>query len=175
MNSGSDMADVKAITIGHGTEVTMHFTLSLPDGTVADTTRESEPLTFTMGDGTLIEGLELMLYGLKPGDTQCLSIDPRDAFGFPDEDNVHELERSEFSPEFDIKEGVIMEFSTPSGETLPGTIKEVTDDKVKVDFNHPLAGLEIVFDVEILDIKPSQEQIEAMEKGDTNPVVSGEE
>lgn len=169
------MADIEAITIGHGTEVTMHFTLSLPDGTVADSTRDADPITFTMGDGTLIEGLELMLYGLKPGDKQCLSIDPRDAFGFPDEENVQQMDRSEFSAEFDLKPGVIMEFATPSGDTLPGTIKEVSDDKVTVDFNHPLAGLEILFDVEILTIKASQEQLDAIKNGDVNQIVMDEE
>jgi len=169
------MSQLETLTIGQGTEVTMHFTLSLPDGTVADTTRESEPLTFTMGDGTLIEGLEYMLFGLKPGDKQCLSIDPRDAFGFPDEENVHELDRSEFNPDIEIKEGVIMEFSTPSGDTIPGTIELITEEKVRVDFNHPLAGLEIVFDVEILNIKASQEQLDAIANGDVNPIIADDD
>ena len=78
-------ADIDALTIGPGSEVLMHFTLSLADGTVADSTRDGEPLRFVMGDGTLIEGLELVLYGLKAGDRQCLSIVPRDGFGFPNE------------------------------------------------------------------------------------------
>ena len=89
-------ADIEALTIGPGSEVLMHFSLSLADGTVADSTNEGEPLRFVMGDGTLIEGLELVLYGLKQGDRQCLSIEPRDAFGFPDEENIHTLPRSEF-------------------------------------------------------------------------------
>ena len=147
-------ADIEALTIGPGSEVLMHFTLSLADGTVADSTDEGEPLRFVMGDGTLIEGLELVLYGLKKGDRQCLSIDPRDAFGFPDEENIHTMPRSEFPAEMQLEAGLIISFTTPSGEEVPGAIQEVKDDEVVVDFNHPLAGNEIIFDVEILEIKP---------------------
>ncbi len=149
------MGDVEALTIGHGSEVTMHFSLTLEDGTVADATVDGEPMTFTMGDGTMVEGLEMVLYGLKVGDKQSLSIDPRDTFGFPDEENIHTLPRSEFSDEMKIEEGMIIGFSTPSGEEIPGAILEIGDDEVKVDFNHPLAGHEVVFTVEILDIKPA--------------------
>ena len=147
-------ADIEALTIGPGSEVLMHFSLSLVDGTVADSTNEGEPLRFVMGDGTLIEGLELVLYGLKQGDRQCLSIEPRDAFGFPDEDNIHTLPRSEFPADIPLEAGLIIGFTTPSGEEVPGAIKEIREDEVVVDFNHPLAGNEIIFDVEILEIKP---------------------
>lgn len=132
----------------------MHFSLSLADGTVADSTREGEPLRFVMGDGTLIEGLELVLYGLKEGDQQCLSIEPRDAFGFPDEENIHTMPRSEFPADMQLEVGMIIGFSTPSGEEVPGAIQEIKDDEVVVDFNHPLAGHEVIFDVEILEVKP---------------------
>ncbi len=149
-------ADVEALTIGPGCEVTLHFTLTLADGTVADSSREGEPLTFTMGDGSLIEGLELALYGLKAGDRQVVTLDPREAFGFPDPDNVHRLPRSEFPADMAPEEGQIVAFSTPSGEEIPGAIMEVNENEVTVDFNHPLAGHEIVFDVEILAISPAK-------------------
>ncbi len=147
-------ADIEAITIGPGSEVEMHFSLTLPDGTVADTTRDGEPMKFTMGDGSLIDGLELVLYGLKQGERQVLSIEPRDAFGYPDEDNIHEMQREDFPAGMQLEEGIVIGFSTPSGEEVPGTIKEIKKDRVVVDFNHPLAGFEILFDVEILSINP---------------------
>ena len=149
-------ADVEALTIGPGSAVLMHFTLTLPDGTVADSSREGEPMHFVMGDGSLVEGLELVLYGLKQGDKQCLSIDPRDTFGYPEEENIHTLARSEFPTDLPLEPGVIVGFSTPSGEEVPGTIKEVLEEEVVVDFNHPLSGLVLVFDVEILEIKAAQ-------------------
>jgi FKBP-type peptidyl-prolyl cis-trans isomerase SlpA len=147
-------ADIEALTIGPGSEVLMHFTLSLADGTVADSTRDGEPLRFVMGDGTLIEGLELVLYGLKAGDRQCLSIEPRDAFGFPDEANIHTMPRAEFPGEMQLEPGLIVGFTTPSGEEVPGAIQEIKGDEVVVDFNHPLSGHEVIFDVEILEVKP---------------------
>ena len=147
-------ADIEALTIGPGSEVLMHFTLSLADGTVADSSRDGEPLRFVMGDGTLIEGLELVLYGLKAGDQQCLSIEPRDAFGFPEEENIHTMPRSEFPAEMQLKVGLIVGFTTPSGEEVPGAIQEIKGDDVVVDFNHPLSGHEVIFDVEILEVKP---------------------
>jgi FKBP-type peptidyl-prolyl cis-trans isomerase SlpA len=150
------MADVEALTIGPGCEVTMHFQLTLEDGTVADSTIGHDPIQFVMGDGSLIEGLELALYGLKVGDKQVLSIEPREAFGFPDAENIHEMSRSEFPKEMNIEEGMIIEFDTPSGERVPGALKEIKGDTVVVDFNHPLAGHEITFDVEIIDIKAAQ-------------------
>lgn len=160
------MTDISAITIGPGSEVSMYFTLSLPDGTVADCTDENEPLTFTMGDGSLIDGLEMMLYGLKEGDKQCLSIEPIDAFGFSDVDSIHTMPREEFDESFNLEEGLIIEFETPSGDAVPGTIKEISDKDVTVDFNHPCAGFVVTFDVEILKIKPSQEHLNAIANGD---------
>jgi FKBP-type peptidyl-prolyl cis-trans isomerase SlpA len=143
-------------TIQPGSQVEMYFSLSLEDGTVADATDEGEPLVFTMGDGTLIEGLELALYGLKEGDTQTLSIDPFNAFGFPDEENIHTMSRNDFSDDIALQPGLIIEFTTPSGESIPGAIREVKESEVVVDFNHPLAGHTLTFSVEILSIQPGK-------------------
>jgi len=145
-------ADIEALTIGTGSKVHRHFTLSLADGPVADSTNEGEPLRFVMGDGTLIEGLELVLYGLKQGDRQCLSIEPRDAFGFPDEENIHTMPRSEFPTDIPLEDGLIIGFTTPSGEEVPGAIKEIKDDEVVVDFNHPLAGWIVIYEVAIIEV-----------------------
>lgn len=170
-------------TIGYGSNVRMHFSITLEDGTVADSSRadgslraegslhadgssheESEPLEFSIGDGSLIEGLEMALMGLKAGDTQTLRIGPELGFGFHDEDNVHAMARSEFASDMQLAPGVIIGFDTPSGVEVPGTIVEVGDDQVKVDFNHPLAGHEITFEVEILSVQPAtaanDEQVE---------------
>lgn len=149
------MGTVEALTIGPGCEVTMNFSLALKDGTMADASEPGKPLVFTMGDGSLIEGLELALYGLKVGDKQTLEISPHDAFGFPDEDNRHRLPRSEFAPDLPLEQGTILSFSTPNGTEVPGMIFGIEGDEVIVDFNHPLAGLPVIFSVEILEIKPA--------------------
>lgn len=150
------MANTEKI-IQPDSEVVMHYTLTLRDGTVADTSRGEQPLRFTLGDDTLIAGLERVLYGLKPGDRQVLCIAPADAFGYPDESNVHALPRADFPDDMELEPGVVIEFGLPSGEPVPGTVTELRDDEVVVDFNHPLAGHEISFDVEILAVDPDEE------------------
>lgn len=147
------MSNIEPLCVGEDCEVLLNFTLSLTDGTVVDATEENQPMRLRIGDGSLIEGLEQSLYGMKAGDRQCLSIGPRDAFGFPDETNLHEMPRSEFADDIELKIGLIIGFSTPAGDDVPGTIKDLKDDVVLVDFNHPLAGREIIFDVEILSVK----------------------
>jgi len=138
-------------------EVVMHYALTLEDGTVADTSRGGQPLRFTLGDETMIVGLERALFGLKPGDRQVLRIAPADAFGYPDESSIHILPRTDFPEHMELEPGVIIEFALPSGEPVPGMVAELRGDEVVVDFNHPLAGHEITFDVEILAVDPDKE------------------
>ena len=137
--------------------VTLHLSLALEDGTVAESTFDDEPLTFTMGDGTLVEGLELGLYGLKAGATQRLVLQPEQAFGLHHPDKRHQLARADFSAGLQLEPGVIIGFDTPSGEELSGTVVSLADETVTVDFNHPLAGRVVVFEVEIISVVPAQE------------------
>jgi FKBP-type peptidyl-prolyl cis-trans isomerase SlpA len=141
-------------SINQTSKVTMNFSLSLEDGTLVDSTFDSnEPLTFTMGDGTLIDGLEYAVVGLSVGDKQSISIEPGVGFGFPDESAIQTMKCSDFGKDIELKPGVVIEFDAPSGLRVPGTILEVDDDTVKVDFSHPLAGRTVIFNVEILDIQ----------------------
>lgn len=142
----------EATTIGHGSDVVMYFSITLEDGTVAETTEEGDPLHFVMGDETLVEGLELALFGLKAGDKQSLKIGPENGYGYPDPENVHVMDRGDFPDDMEIETGMIVSFAMPDDEEYPGMIKEVGDIQVTVDFNHPLSGHEILFDVEILEV-----------------------
>ncbi|HED16944.1 MAG TPA: peptidylprolyl isomerase [Gammaproteobacteria bacterium] len=144
------------LTIQSGSVVSIFYTITLNDGTVADSNFGEQPLDFVMGDGTLIEVLELALYGLKQGDKQDVGIDPMYAFGLPDEEAIQDLPRSDFPDTLPLEPGLIMAFATPEGEDIPASILEVGEDTVKVDFNHPLAGHEIRFVVEVVTVKPSQ-------------------
>jgi FKBP-type peptidyl-prolyl cis-trans isomerase SlpA len=130
----------------------MHFSLTLEDGTVAEDSFNAEPLQFTMGDGSLNEGLELGLYGMQAGDEEILHMSPEQTFGFHDPDNIHEMARSDFDADMPLEEGMIIAFNTPAGDELPGMIKQVLTDTVTVDFNHPLAGHDLIYRVKILDI-----------------------
>ena len=132
-----------------GSKVSMHFSLTLEDGTVAEDSFDNDPLEFTMGDGSLNEGLELGLYGMQAGDEETLTMSAEQTFGFHDPDNIHEMPLSDFDPDTPLEEGMIIGFTTPAGDEVPGMVKEVGDDMVKVDFNHPLAGHELVYRVRI--------------------------
>ena len=136
-----------------GCRVSMHFSITLEDGTVAESSFDDEPLTFTMGDGTLHEGLELGLYGMQPGDEETLTMLPEQTFGFHDPENVHQMARSEFDPQLELQEGMIIGFTTPAGDELPGIIKSVQDETVTVDFNHPLAGHDLLYRIKILEVE----------------------
>ena len=132
--------------------VTMHHKIGFTDGTVLEDTFGEDPLTYRLGRGEMADGLELSLLGLQEGDEQTLDIGPDLAFGFPDENLIQSLERSEFDPEKHLEAGLIIEFSTPAGETLPGTILSFDDKQVTVDFNHPLAGHSVRYSVKIVAI-----------------------
>ena len=149
-----------ASVIGPDSEVMMHFTLTLRDGTVAETSREDEPLEFRMGDGTLVVGLERTLFGLHSGSVQTVEIEPQDAFGFPDPANVHAMSIHDFSHDMPLEAGVIINFTAPTGDELPGTVVEVDDEQVLVDFSHPLCGHTIHFAVEILAVSNSPAEAE---------------
>jgi FKBP-type peptidyl-prolyl cis-trans isomerase SlpA len=139
------------ITIG--SKVTLHFALRLKDGWVAESSFEDEPVTFTMGDGTLDKGLELALYGLRPGDRQTLTLMPGQAFGERDPAAVQQVARQRFPADMRLERGQVVGFSGEDGSEIAGTVLEVRDDAVKVDFNHPLAGREIEFEVQILGVE----------------------
>jgi FKBP-type peptidyl-prolyl cis-trans isomerase SlpA len=147
------MTEEKKI-IEQGSKVTMHFSLALEDGTLVDSTfGTDEPLTFTLGDGTLIAGLEYAVIGLTAGDQQSINIGPDTGFGYRDESAIQTMKRANFDQSIELKPGVVIEFDSPSGIQVPGTVLEVNDDTVKVDFSHPLAGRSVLFNVEILDVE----------------------
>jgi FKBP-type peptidyl-prolyl cis-trans isomerase SlpA len=139
------------ITIG--SKVTMHFALRLADGTVADSSFDNDPLSFVVGDGALDKGLELALIGLAAGDHQTLTLMPGQAFGGREEAALQWLERDRFPPEMALEEGQIIGFSGQAGEDIAAAVIEIQDQRVRVDFNHPLAGREIEFEVEILSVE----------------------
>jgi FKBP-type peptidyl-prolyl cis-trans isomerase SlpA len=145
--------------ITFGSRVTMHFALTLQDGMVAESSYGEEPVTFVLGDGALDTGLERALIGLRPGDHQTLTLMPGQAFGWRDKASIQWLDKSQFPPDMAFEEGHIIGFAGADGEEVAGSVLEIQDDRVKVDFNHPLAGRQIGFEVDILEVEnpPPQE------------------
>jgi len=132
--------------------VTLFHRLGLTDDSILEDTFGDEPLTIRLGQGEMAEGLELSLVGLKAGDEQTIDIGPDLAFGFVDETLFRALPRSDFDDSLAMEQGLIIEFATDEGDTLPGTILEFDDTEVRIDLNHPLAGQTIRFRVKIIDV-----------------------
>lgn len=143
--------------ISQGSQVQLHFEVSLPNGQVIDSTFErTEPVSLTIGDESLLEGFEKVLINLKAGDTRTAHLPPEQAFGDWNPENVQSFTRSQFAlSEPNPQVGMMMEFADKGKNTLVGVISHVDDDLVKVDFNHPLAGQDILFKVQIFKVTPS--------------------
>lgn len=141
------MSDV----IGDHSRVTLHFAVLLESGEEVDTTRRGKPATFEMGDGSLLPGFEEALRGMRAGDDAQIELAPEQAFGEHRRDNVQLIARERFR-DVDLEPGTIVSFAAPDGE-LPGVVRRLFDRTVEVDFNHPLAGRRIVFDVSILNVE----------------------
>ena len=140
------------LQIETGMSVTLHFSLVLEDGHIIDSNFESEPATFSVGDGNLLPGFESTLMGLVNGDEREFTIPPEQAFGQHNPQNVQAVERGNFDQE-ELELGAMFSFQNGDGE-LPGVIVDVDDNEVVIDFNHPLAGKNIIFHVKIIDIAP---------------------
>ena len=138
---------------GPGTRITLHFTVSLTDGTVVDSTRERAPATFTWGDGSLLPGFEQALKGLTAGERRSVFLQPEQGFGEPNPDNVQHFPRRTFSVDTEPEPGLVLQFADATGGEVPGVIQSVDEDWVTVDFNHPLAGRDLNFEVEIIDVR----------------------
>lgn len=140
--------------IGPERQVTLHFALKLESGDVVDSTEGKNPAVFKVGDGNLLPGFEQALYGLKAGDKRSLAIEPEHGFGQPNPQNVQVMPRGNFEG-MELSEGLLIIFNDAANAELPGVVKAFDDAQVTIDFNHPLAGKRLTFDVEIVDVQPA--------------------
>ncbi|AIR02933.1 FKBP-type peptidyl-prolyl cis-trans isomerase [Pluralibacter gergoviae] len=135
--------------------VLVHFSLKLDDGSTAESTRNNgKPALFRLGDTSLSEGLEQQLLGLQAGDKKAFALEPDAAFGTVSPDLVQYFSRREFMDAGEPEVGAIMLFTAMDGSEMPGVIREISGDSITVDFNHPLAGQTVHFDIEVLEVDP---------------------
>ena len=147
--------DESKASVREGSRITLHFALLLPSGEEIDTTRRGQPATFTLGDGNLLPGFETVLIGMREGDDAQITVPAAEAFGERNPSNVRVMPRdrfADFSPDQALEPGLMISFQAPDGE-LPGVVTEVYAETVQVDFNHPLSGNDIIFDVSILRVE----------------------
>lgn len=145
---------MKELPIDQGTRVTLHFALRFTDGQEIDSTFDKAPASLEIGDENLPENFEAYLMGLKAGDKQTFEVPPEKAFGQHNPSNIQTFKRHEFSADMVLEPGVMISFADARQSELPGVVSRVEGDQVDVDFNHPLAGRTLVFEVEIIDVEP---------------------
>jgi FKBP-type peptidyl-prolyl cis-trans isomerase SlpA len=142
-------------TIQSGSRVTLHYELRLAGDISVDSTRAGEPVTFIMGSGDLAEILEQRLFGLTAGERRHFEISAAESQMPVSVGVVQTLARSDFPAGLELEAGQVLGFALPSGEEVPGLIVSVSSSEVTVDFSHPLAGRDLIFDVEILTVEPA--------------------
>jgi len=141
------MAEVK----GNDT-VKVHYTCRLRDCTVFDSSLSREPLEFTIGQKMVIPGFEEGMIGMTVGETRTVSIASQDAYGPYLEDLVGSIKRTQIPPNIDLQVGGILQMQTPDGGTMLVVVKALTDEAVTLDANHPLAGKDLAFEINLLEI-----------------------
>jgi len=144
--------------IERNSRVTLYYRIGLTDDQVLEDNFDDEPITVQLGCGEMAEGLELALIGLQEGDEQTIDIGPDLAFGYVDEALFRALPRVEFDPDLELEPGLIIEFATEDGDTLPGTILQFNEDEVRIDLNHPLAGQTVRYSVKIVAVAEAPEE-----------------
>jgi FKBP-type peptidyl-prolyl cis-trans isomerase SlpA len=136
-----------SVPVSEGTRVFVNFSLSLEDGSEIDSNFNADAVDFVIGDGSLLPGFERLLFGMSAGERQIFSVEPEHAFGMPNDSNVQEVNRDQFDDDVELEIGLVFSFADAGGGELPGLIIEFDEKSVTVDFNHPLAGRTILFDV----------------------------
>jgi len=132
--------------------MTLHYRLRLEDGTEVLSTFGGNPATLALGRGELAAGLEQCLAQAEPGRSYVFELEPPQAFGERREDLMQSLPRASFARDIALEEGALIEFSAPDGTRHAGQVRELHTRDVLVDFNHPLAGRRVKFEVEVLAI-----------------------
>lgn len=138
--------------IARGDTVTLHYALRLPDERLVDSSFDAAPMTFVLGDGSFEPRLEEALIGLPLGEHTRILLTPEFAFGSPDPMMIHELPRSDVPHHLSLKLNDVVEFELPNGDAIAGTVRAINEETLTVDFNHPLAGMNIQLIVHILAI-----------------------
>ena len=132
--------------------VKVHYTGRLIDGTVFDSSLGREPLEFTIGQKAVIAGFEEGIIGMAVGETKTVSIASQNAYGPYLDDLVGTISRVHISPDIELKVGTILQMQAPDGGVTLVRVKELNDENVTLDANHPLAGKDLTFDINLLEI-----------------------
>lgn len=138
--------------------VSLDYTLRLDDGTEIDTSRGQEPLVYLQGHGQIIPGLEKELYGLVVGDAKKVAVAPAEGYGDVDPEAQQLVDHDIFPDDLELKSGMRLRMATPEGHPLEAEVVEIKEDGVLLDFNHPLAGETLHFDVSVASLRAATDE-----------------
>ena len=144
------------MTVKEGSKVKVEYLGKLDNGEIFDRSDRSgkqEPLEFTIGNKQVIPGFESAVMGMKEGDSTTVELNPEDAYGEVREDLYHEVPKNALPKEQEPKEGMMLMMMSPQGQQIPAVIKEVKDEAIVLDLNHPLAGKKLIFDIKVVGIE----------------------
>lgn len=135
-----------------GDTVRIHYTGTLTDGSVFDTSEGRDPLQFTVGEGQIIPGLEAALPGMEVGEAKTVEIPAEQAYGSHDPNGRQAIPRDQVPEHIPLDIGTSLQLSLPDGRAMPVVVAEVSEEAVVLDANHPLAGKDLRFDVKMVEI-----------------------
>ncbi|MDA8326292.1 MAG: peptidylprolyl isomerase [Nitrospiraceae bacterium] len=135
-----------------GDTVKVHYTGKFDDGSVFDSSKDREPLQFTLGKGGLIKGFEEAVEGMAEGEAKAVKIPADKGYGLRMEELVFKVKKEVFPPAIEKKIGALLELRQPDGGIMEVQISDITEDCVVLDGNHPLAGKDLLFEIEVVEI-----------------------
>jgi FKBP-type peptidyl-prolyl cis-trans isomerase SlyD len=144
-------------TVKDNLVVTLDYKL-IVDDEIMENTEEGEPILFIQGIGQIILGLENALYDMKVGDQKTVMIPPEEAYGEYDPESTQEAKKDEFSEEVPLDVGTFLDLEDDEGDILSAQIVAEEEDTVTLDFNHPLAGKTLTFEITLTDLRPASEE-----------------
>ena len=145
--------------VENGSVVRLHYVGTHEDGTEFDSSRtRGEPMSVVIGAGQLISGFNDALVGMTTGETKTFTLTPEEAYGDVNPDAITKMARNLFPEDFIIDEGTQIPLTSPGGQHVLGTVKEFDDEAVLIDLNHPMAGKNLTFEVEVLSVEVDSEQ-----------------
>ncbi len=138
--------------IKEGVKVNILFEAKLETGEIVLKTEEEQPLEVVVGDGNIPKSIEKILIDMKEGETKTITLEPTEAFGPKRDELIIDLPKEGFDPQVELKVGSRVSINSPEGKKFTGTVLEVKDENISVDFNHPLAGKNLIFTVTVVSI-----------------------
>lgn len=151
-------------TVKKGDKVKLDYTGKLEDGSVFDSSEGKAPLCFEVGSGQVIPGFDKAVEGMKTGEEKTFTLKSEDAYGSVKEDLKQEIPRDKLPAEPEPKEGMMLMMQAPTGQQIPARIVGVSEDKVTIDVNHPLAGKDLTFTVKVVGVNEPEEEKKGEEK-----------